>query len=123
MNDQDKAILEVKGRLRKLKTYTDKLQLDIDKQKTRIQEFLKEKNKQRALIALKHRKFIEKELDKAFGAQSMLQQAISNIESAQMDVNVYEAMKKGDQVLSDLQKQASLENFEEIYDRIQDVEA
>ena len=45
---------------------------------------------------------MEKELDKAFGAQSLLQQTISNIESAQMDVNVYEAMKKGDQVLSEL---------------------
>ncbi len=40
-----------------------------------------------------------------------------------MDVNIYEAMKKGDQVLSDLQKQASLEDFEEMYDRIQENEA
>ena len=40
-----------------------------------------------------------------------------------MDVNVYEAMKKGDQVLSELQKQASLEDFEEMYDRIQEQEA
>ena len=66
---------------------------------------------------------MEKELDKAYGAQSLLQQTISNIESAQMDVNVYEAMKKGDQVLSELQKQASLEDFEEMYDRIQEQEA
>ncbi len=48
----------------------------------------------------------------------MLQQTIQQIESAQMDVNVFEALKKGDKVLEDLQKQASLENFEEICDRI-----
>ena len=66
---------------------------------------------------------MEKELDKVYGAQSLLQQSIANIESAQMDVNVYEAMKKGDQVLSDLQKQASLEDFEEMYERIQENEA
>ena len=123
VNEQDKAVLEVKARLRKLKTYSDKLKIDVDKQNAKIQEHLREKNKQRALIALKHRKFMEKELDKAYGAQSLLQQTISNIESAQMDVNVYEAMKKGDQVLSDLQKQASLEDFEEMYDRIQENEA
>jgi hypothetical protein len=56
---------------------------------------------------------MEKELDKAYGAQSLLQQTISNIESAQMDVNVYEAMKKGDQVLSELQKQARMQQVTE----------
>jgi ribosomal protein S8 len=54
---------------------------------------VKEKNKQRALIALKHKKFIEKELEKAMGAQVLLEETIKNIESAQMDVNIYEAMK------------------------------
>ena len=57
------------------------------------------------------------------GAQTLLEETIHNIESAQMDVNVYEAMKKGDQVLTELQKQASLENFEEIVDKIQDAQA
>ena len=38
------------------------------KQQEKIALHLKEKNKQRALIALKHKKFIEKELDKAMGA-------------------------------------------------------
>ena len=68
VNDQDKAILDVKTRLKKLKTYVDKLNLDINKQQEKIQQYLKDKNKQRALIALKHKKFIEKELDKAMGA-------------------------------------------------------
>ena len=48
------------------------------------------------MVALKHKKFIEKELDKAMGAQVLLEDTVRNIESAQMDVNVYEAMKKGD---------------------------
>ena len=37
-----------------------------------------------------------------------------------MDVQVYEAMKKGDQVLADLQSQTAIDKFEEIYERIQD---
>ena len=57
------------------------------------------------------------------GAQVLLEEAIKNIESAQMDVNVYEAMKKGDQVLTELQQQATKENFEELVDRIQDLQA
>ena len=72
------------------------------------------------MIALKHKKFLEKELDKANGAESMLQQTIQNIESAQIDVVVFEALKKGDQVLSELQEKASLENFEELYEKHQE---
>ncbi len=34
-----------------------------------------------------------------------------------MDVNVYEAMKKGDQVISELHKQVTLQDFEELYDK------
>ena len=52
------------------------------------------------------------------GAQVLLEETLKNIESAQMDVNIYEAMKMGDQVLSELQKQATKENFEELVDRL-----
>lgn len=34
-----------------------------------------------------------------------------------MDVNVYEALKQGDTVITDLQSKASLEDFEELYER------
>ncbi|CDW81348.1 charged multivesicular body protein 6 [Stylonychia lemnae] len=120
VNEQDKAILDIKARMKKLKTYTDKLELQVGQQKEKIQEFLKEKNKQRALIALKHKKFLDKQVEKSLGAQTLLQQTMQNIESAQMDVEVYEALKTGDQVISDLQKQASLEDFEELYEKHQE---
>ena len=45
------------------------------------------------MMALKHKKFLLKETEKAIGAQGLLQTTIVNIESAQMDVNIYEAMK------------------------------
>ena len=47
----------------------------------------------------------------------MLQQTINNIESASMDVNVMEALKVGDKVITELQSKASLEDFEELYGR------
>ena len=34
-----------------------------------------------------------------------------------MDVEVMQALKQGDQVLTDLRKQATLEEFEELYER------
>ena len=50
----------------------------------------------------------------------MLQQTINNIESVSMDVEVFQALKQGDQVLTDLQSKASLEDFEELYAKHQD---
>ena len=40
-----------------------------------------------------------------------------------MDVNVIQAMKDGEKVLSELQKAAKLEDFEKIYDNIQERDA
>jgi hypothetical protein len=37
-----------------------------------------------------------------------------------MDVNVYEALKQGDQIITDLQSKASLEDFEQLYERHKD---
>lgn len=68
VNESDKAILEVKTRLKKLKTYTEKITIDVQNQVKKIQDHLKDKNKNRALMALKHKKFMEKELDKAYAA-------------------------------------------------------
>ena len=40
------------------------------------------------MIHLKQKKFIEKEVEKAQGAQMMMQQTLSGIESAQADLEI-----------------------------------
>ena len=50
----------------------------------------------------------------------MLETTIRNIESAAVDVEVYEALKKGDQIITELQQKASLEDFEELYEKHQE---
>ena len=47
-------------------------------------------------MQLKHKKYLEKEIDKIDGAEMLLAQTVQAIESAQADVNVYAAMKTGD---------------------------
>ncbi len=47
----------------------------------------------------------------------MLEQTIRNIESAQVDVVVFEALKQGDSILTELNQRASLEDFEELYEK------
>ena len=123
VNENDQAILKIKANIKKLKVYSDKLQIDAKTQDAKIKELIKDKQKERAVLALRIKKLKLKELEKADGAMFMLQETISNIESAQMDVNVMQAMKDGEKVLSELQKAAKLEDFEKIYDNIQERDA
>ena len=102
INENDQAILKIKASVKKLKVYSDKLQLEAKAQDAKIKEWIKEKQKDRAVLALRIKKLKLKELEKADGAMFMLQETISNIESAQMDVNVMQAMKQGEKVLSEL---------------------
>ena len=76
---------------------------------------MKQGQKQRAVIILKQKKFVEKEIEKATGAQMMLEQTLSTIESTQADVEVYKALKAGDAVLKDLQAKVSIDDWEELY--------
>mmetsp|Transcript_30262 Transcript_30262/g.41028 ORF Transcript_30262/g.41028 Transcript_30262/m.41028 type:complete len:132 (-) Transcript_30262:131-526(-) len=66
---------------------------------------------------------MEKEIEKTNGAQITLQETLNGIESAQADINIMAALKKGDQVLKELQSKASMEDWEELYDSHQDAKA
>ena len=50
----------------------------------------------------------------------MMQQTINNIESAQFDVQVFQALKVGDKVISELQSQVSMDKLEELYESHQE---
>ena len=68
MTDTDQAILDVKARMRKIRTYTEKLEQQDRDAMAKIKELLKNGEKKRAIIHLKQKKFIEKEVEKASGA-------------------------------------------------------
>ena len=50
----------------------------------------------------------------------MLQEVVQNIETAQINVNVMEAMKQGDKVITELQSMVKLEELERIADNMQE---
>ena len=88
VNDTDKAIVDVKARQRKIKTYMKKMETQEQQATDKIKELLKAGQKQRAMIHLKQKKFITKEVEKAQGAMMMLQQTLAGIESAQADLEI-----------------------------------
>lgn len=72
VNDVDKAILDVKARQRKIRTYQDKLILQETEVTDKIKEMMRSGQKTRALILLKQKKFVGKEIEKVQGVQMML---------------------------------------------------
>ena len=68
VNETDQAILDVKARQRKIKTYMKKMETQEQQATEKIKELLKAGQKQRAMIHLKQKKFIAKEVEKAQGA-------------------------------------------------------
>ena len=115
ISDNDKAILDVKGRMRTLRTYEQKL-VQQDKEATdKIKELIKAGQKERAIIHLKKKKFAEAETRKLEGAQIKLQETILAIESAQADLQVFAALKEGDAVIKDLHQKVSIADWEELY--------
>ena len=88
----------------------------VEEQDAKIRKLAKEGSKSRAIIALKHKKFMIKEQDKVAGAELLLTQTAQGIEAAKADLNVFEAMKQGDKVLKELRQQVSVEQWEDLYD-------
>ena len=68
VNETDQAILDVKARQRKIRTYREGLVLKETETTEKIKELLKSGQKQRAILILKQKKYIEKEITKADGA-------------------------------------------------------
>ena len=104
VSDQDKAVMDIKARQRMIRTYQEKMTNQEKDIVSKIKDLLKDGQKQRALIQLKQKKFMEKEIQKAEGAQAKLQECLMNIESTAADVEIFNALKQGDQVLKDLQE-------------------
>ena len=113
VTENDKVIMDIKAKMRKLRTYEEKLKQQDADATDKIKELLKAGQKQAAIVHLKKKKFVEAEGLKVSGAQIKLQETIQGIESAQQDINIAEALKEGTQVLSDLQKQVDWETVVE----------
>ena len=105
----------MKGRMRKVRTYITKLEKQEEEAIAKCKELMKAGNKNRALVYLKKKKFTAKEVEKAQGAQIMLEETLQNVESAAQDVNIHEALKTGDKVLKDLTEKVSMDDWEELY--------
>ncbi|KAG8990947.1 Vacuolar protein sorting-associated protein 20 [Tulasnella sp. 427] len=108
---QDRAILSMKAQRDKLREYRKKIQIVLDQEQQIAKESLKQGNKERALTALRRRKFQESLLQKTDG-----QLEVSNIEFALIEKDVMFGLEQGNKVLKQIHSEMDIEKVQKLMD-------
>jgi len=107
---QDKTILDMKLQRDKLRMYMKKIQVVLDQEQKIAVEALKAGNKEKALTALRRRKFQESLLKKTDGQLEVLESLVSNVEFALIEKDVLFGLQQGNEVLKQIHTEMNLES-------------
>ncbi|KII93801.1 hypothetical protein PLICRDRAFT_36032 [Plicaturopsis crispa FD-325 SS-3] len=113
---QDRAILDLKLQRDKLKQYQKKLQVILDREHDIARAHLAAGQKDRAVIALRRRKYQQGLLLKTDGQLENLEQLVSTIEFSLVEVSVLHGLKQGNEVLKEIHKEMNVETVEKLLD-------
>ncbi|KAJ3750545.1 Snf7 family [Lentinula detonsa] len=111
---QDWAILDLKLQRDKVKQYQKNLQAILDREEVIAKQHLAAGHKDRALVALRRRKYQQGLLLKTDGQLENLQQLVSTIEFSLVEVSVLHGLKQGNEVLKELHKEMNPESVERL---------
>ncbi|KAI8645633.1 Snf7-domain-containing protein [Parasitella parasitica] len=116
VTSQDRAVLDLKVQRDKLKRYQKKLNVVIDREVEAAKLAIQQGNKQKALLALKKKKYQIQLLDKTYQQLMNLEELTNSIEFALVEKQVLEGLKCGNDVLKEIHKETSLEAVEKLMD-------
>ncbi|KAG5647622.1 hypothetical protein DXG03_008975 [Asterophora parasitica] len=111
---QDRAILDLKLQRDKLRQYQKKIQVVLDREHAIAKAHLTAGNKDRAVIALRRRKYQQGLLLKTDGQLENLEQLVSTIEFSLVEVSVLHGLKQGNEVLKEIHKEMNIESVERL---------
>ena len=114
VNNDDKAIAEVKLTRDKVKNYLKKLESTISSLKLAVTDCIKTKQKSKALLVLRKQKYLEKNLETGNGELLNLETIIINIENAKIQKNVFDALKQGNDYLKQINSQLSINDVDKL---------
>ncbi|KAG6911524.1 hypothetical protein DXG01_011826 [Tephrocybe rancida] len=117
---QDRAVLDLKLQRDKLRQYQKKIQVVLDREHTIAKAHLAAGQKDRAVIALRRRKYQQSLLVKTDGQLENLEQLVSTIEFSLVEVSVLHGLEQGNEVLKEIHKEMNVESVEKLLEVTQE---
>ncbi|KAK9481090.1 Snf7-domain-containing protein [Lipomyces japonicus] len=117
---QDRAVLDMKLQRDRLRQYQKRISLVLSREHELARQCLAKGDKDRALLALRKRKYQEQLLIKTDGQLETLERLTQSIEFALVEKDVLFGLQQGSQVLRQINKEMSLENVERLLDESAD---
>jgi len=111
---QDRAILDLKLQRDKLKQYQKKIQVILDREHTIAKDQIAAGQKDRALIALRRRKYQQSLLTKTDEQMENLEQLVSTIEFSLIEVSMLHGLQQGNDILKEIHKEMNVESVEKL---------
>ncbi|KAI3910361.1 hypothetical protein MKX01_034755 [Papaver californicum] len=116
ITDVDRAILSLKTQRRKLGQYQQQLDAVIEAEMVAVRELIREKKKDRALLALKKKK-TQEELLKQVGTWIMnVEQQLNDIELTSKQKAVFDSLKAGNNAIKAIQGEINLDDVQKLMD-------
>lgn len=116
ITEVDRAILSLKTQRRKLGQYQQQLEAVIEAEKQAARDLIRDKRKDRALLALKKKKVQEELLQKVDAWLINVEQQLADIELASKQKAVYESLQSGNNAMKAIQSEINLDDVQKLMD-------